>query len=73
MNFSEISNEEASRNHRSHDLKSRVANTELQLKYLACAHIDMKNELAVLHQMVREPTIEIKRISPVCLDPTLAR
>jgi hypothetical protein len=52
MNLSEISNEEATRNHRSYDLKSRVANTELQLKYLACAHVDLKNELAVLHQMV---------------------
>ena len=52
MNFSEISNDEMPRNHRSNDLKSRVANTELQLKYLACAHIDLKNELAVLHQMV---------------------
>ena len=49
-----MSNEELSRNHRSHDLKSRVANTELQLKYLACAHIDLKNELAVLHQMVKK-------------------
>lgn len=52
LNLSEFSNEEAARNHRSSDLKSRVANTELQLKYLACAHIDLKNELAVLHQMV---------------------
>ncbi|CAF0778060.1 unnamed protein product [Adineta steineri] len=53
LNLSEISNEETSRNNRSHDLKSRVANTELQLKYLACAHIDLKNELAVLHQMIQ--------------------
>ncbi|CAF0889094.1 unnamed protein product [Adineta ricciae] len=53
MNFSEISNDEMPRNHRSNDLKSRVANTELQLKYLACAHIDLKNELAVLHQMIQ--------------------
>ena len=29
-----------------------MANTEIQLKYLACAHIDLKNELSVLHQMV---------------------
>ncbi|CAF4535022.1 unnamed protein product, partial [Rotaria magnacalcarata] len=28
-------------------------NTELQLKYLACAHVDLKNELAVLHQMIQ--------------------
>jgi hypothetical protein len=28
-------------------------NTEIQVKYLACAHIDLKNELAVLHQMVK--------------------
>jgi hypothetical protein len=48
-----MSNEETTRNPRSSDLKSRVANTELQLKYLACAHIDLKNELAVLHQMVK--------------------
>ncbi|CAF2886029.1 unnamed protein product [Rotaria sp. Silwood2] len=53
LNLSEISNEEATRNQRSYDLKSRVANTELQLKYLACAHIDLKNELAVLHQMIQ--------------------
>jgi hypothetical protein len=53
LNLSEISNEDTTRNHRSYDLKSRVANTELQLKYLACAHIDLKNELAVLHQMVK--------------------
>ena len=57
-----MSNEEAVRNHRSSDLKSRVANTELQLKYLACAHIDLKNELAVLHQMVKT-TFEL--ISPI--------
>ncbi|CAF2109110.1 unnamed protein product [Rotaria magnacalcarata] len=53
LNLSEISNEEAARNHRSFDIKSRVANTELQLKYLACAHVDLKNELAVLHQMIQ--------------------
>ena len=52
LNLSEISNDETTRNHRSYDLKSRVANTEIQLKYLACAHIDLKNELSVLHQMV---------------------
>ncbi|CAF4997899.1 unnamed protein product [Rotaria sp. Silwood1] len=53
LNLSEISNEDPTRNQRSYDLKSRVANTELQLKYLACAHIDLKNELAVLHQMIQ--------------------
>ena len=37
------------------DLKSRITNTEIQVKYLACAHIDLKNELAVLHQMVKNP------------------
>lgn len=36
------------------DFKSRLTNTEIQVKYLACAHIDLKNELAVLHQMVNE-------------------
>ena len=52
LNLSEISNEDTPRHQRSYDLKSRVVNTEIQLKYLACAHIDLKNELAVLHQMV---------------------
>lgn len=66
MNFSEISNDENNRNHRSFDLKSRVANTELQLKYLACAHIDLKNELAVLHQMVKKIILEIFFLNIYC-------
>ncbi len=40
-------------NPRSNDLKSRILHTEMQVKYLACAHLDLKNELAVLHQMVK--------------------
>ncbi|CAF2024137.1 unnamed protein product [Rotaria magnacalcarata] len=37
----------------SSDLKSRIMNTEIQVKYLACAHTDLKNELSVLHQMIQ--------------------
>ncbi len=44
---------ETIQHHQSSNLKSRIINTELQVKYLACAHIDLKNELAVLHQMVK--------------------
>ncbi|CAF2883540.1 unnamed protein product [Rotaria sp. Silwood2] len=40
-------------NHHSSDLKSRIINTEMQVKYLACAHIDLKNELSVLHKMIQ--------------------
>ncbi|CAF3403206.1 unnamed protein product [Rotaria socialis] len=40
-------------NHFSSDLKSRIMNTEMQVKYLACAHTDLKNELSVLHQMIQ--------------------
>ncbi|CAF3354043.1 unnamed protein product [Rotaria sp. Silwood1] len=46
-------NLETTENHHSSDLKSRIVNTEMQVKYLACAHIDLKNELSVLHQMIQ--------------------
>lgn len=45
------------------DLRSRLANTELQVKYLACAHIDLKNELAVLHQMVLRRCSQMKYVN----------
>ncbi|UJR26239.1 hypothetical protein I4U23_007580 [Adineta vaga] len=43
------SNHEITQNH----LKTRITNTEVQVKYLASAHLDLKNELSVLHQMIQ--------------------
>ncbi|CAF0815215.1 unnamed protein product [Adineta ricciae] len=45
--------EEIAESNHSNPLRTRVANTELQVKYLASAHLDLKNELAVLHQMIQ--------------------
>ncbi|CAF0741104.1 unnamed protein product [Didymodactylos carnosus] len=59
LNLSDVSNEE---NHirlqqqhqqQQNNLKTRVTNTETQLKFLSCAHVDLKNEIAVLHQMIQ--------------------
>ncbi|CAF0909381.1 unnamed protein product [Adineta steineri] len=53
INSMDNSNYEIIQNFSSDDLKTRITNTETQVKYLASAHIDLKHELSVLHQMIQ--------------------